>query len=66
MSPPIGGSDRLGSWVAAETIWLSSPTTGPPLERAGRSRRQRLSPASESTIQPVVGSKPTSDTAPLP
>ena len=37
MSPPIGGRASDGSCETADTIWLSSPTTGPPTVRPGRS-----------------------------
>ena len=42
-----------GSCEAADTIWLSSPMTGPPLDRVGRRRRHspsaELGPAIQST-----------------
>ena len=66
MSPPIGGSARAGSWEAADTIWLSSPMTGPPCERGGSSWAQSRDFVSVLAIQSTVGSKPTIVTAPPP
>jgi hypothetical protein len=66
MSPVTGGSARVGSWLAAWTIWLSSLVIALPPERVGMRRRHRPSAMRVPVIQLAVGSKPTIVTAPVP